>query len=170
MTIEDLLAKQEIYELSCSYMRGLDRLDGDLQKTVFHREATVDYGFFQGSGSEFVEFAQRVLKSHAANHHMLGQVDIKVDGERATGEVYFQAYHRVVENDVPIDLFIAGRYLDRYAKDQGVWKILFRQEINDWASRHPASEGTSLSAPALRGARRPEDASYGMQSSLSVRD
>jgi hypothetical protein len=160
MTIEELLAKREIAELSATYMRGLDRLDGDVQLTAFHPDATVDYGFFQGSGAEFVEFCQKALKTHIANHHMLGQITTLVDGDTASGEVYFQAYHRVVDNDEEQDLFIAGRYQDRYARHEGKWKILFRTEINDWASRHPASEGNSLSPPSFRGARKPEDASY----------
>ena len=33
-SLEDLLAKQAIYELSCTYMRGLDRTDADLLHSV----------------------------------------------------------------------------------------------------------------------------------------
>ena len=73
MKNDDALAKQEIFELSCRYMRSLDRLDAELRHTVFHDDATVDYGFFKGSAREFVDFAQNALKDHLANHHMLGQ-------------------------------------------------------------------------------------------------
>ncbi len=50
MTVEELLAKQEIYELSCTYMRSLDRLDAALRQSVFHDDATVDYGFSRVQG------------------------------------------------------------------------------------------------------------------------
>ena len=40
MTLEELLAKQEIYELCCTYMRSLDRLDGQLRQSVFHDDAS----------------------------------------------------------------------------------------------------------------------------------
>ena len=34
--LERVIAKSEIYDLSCKYMRGLDRLDIELLKSVFH--------------------------------------------------------------------------------------------------------------------------------------
>lgn len=164
MTVEELLAKQEIYELSCNYMRALDRLDAALMHTVFHKDATVDYGFFKGSATDFVDYAQTVLKDHLANHHMIGQANIHVDGDRATGEVYFQAFHKVMQDGEQQDLFIAGRYVDRYEKRDGVWKFSFRSEVNDW-SRTEADADNYLSSPtneSLVGARQPADYSYGI--------
>lgn len=161
MTIEELLAKQEIYELSCTYMRSLDRLDAALRQSVFHDDATVDYGFFKGSGRDFVDFAQRALESHLANHHMIGQVHIDLQGDTAYGEVYFQAFHRIVEKGEEKDLFISGRYLDRYEKRDGEWKIAFRSEINDWSRTDPATDEFLKNAKdALIGGRMPEDLSY----------
>ncbi len=161
MTHEELLAKQEIYELSCNYMRGLDRLDAELMHTVFHEDATVDYGFFQGSGKDFVAFAQNALKDHLANHHMIGQVNIQVDGSHATGEVYFQAFHKVVENGARKDLFISGRYVDRYERRDGVWKISFRSEVNDWARMEADADTYLAGSGCLIGGRKPDDYSYG---------
>mgnify|MGYP001347032314 CR=1 FL=1 len=37
--IQTLLDKQAIYELSCRYMRGLDRLDADALVSVFWEDA-----------------------------------------------------------------------------------------------------------------------------------
>ena len=163
MKNDDALAKQEIFELSCRYMRSLDRLDAELRHTVFHDDATVDYGFFKGSAREFVDFAQNALKDHLANHHMLGQALIDVDGDRAAGEVYFQAFHKIVEDGKEKDLFISGRYVDRYEKRGGVWKISFRAEVNDWSRTEPAADNF-LKAPtqSLVGARKPSDYSYGV--------
>ena len=164
MTVEELLAKQEIYELSCNYTRALDRLDAALMLSVFHDDATVDYGFFKGSAADFVDFAQTALKDHLANHHMLGQANIRVDGDRATAEIYFQAFHKVIWDGEQKDLFVCGRYVDRYEKRDGVWKFSFRSEVNDW-SRTEADADTYLSSPTnetLVGARKPEDHSYGI--------
>ena len=153
-----LLAKQEIYELSCRYMRGLDRLDRELLRSVFHPDATVDYGFFKGSSARFVDFAYDALKDHLANHHMIGQVLIELAGEQAQGEVYFQAFHRVVEEGNEQDLFISGRYLDRYERRDGTWKLAFRSEVNDWASTRPAADQFFAATPtSLRGARGADD-------------
>lgn len=154
--------REAIRDLSRRYMRGLDRLDLELLASVFANDATVDYGFFQGSAREFVEFAHQALKDHLANHHMIGQMLVDVDGDEAVGEIYFQAFHRIVENGEEKDLFIAGRYVDRYTRQSGAWKILFRSEVNDWTRTDPATDvffQTNISA--LRGARSPTDYSTG---------
>ncbi len=158
--IQAVIDKQEIFELSCTYMRGLDRLEKDLVLGVFHDDATTDYGFFQGPPGQFADFAMQALSDHLANHHMIGQARIDVEGDVAFGEVYFQAFHRIVDNGEEKDLFIAGRYVDRYEKRGGVWKIAFRAEVNDWARTDPATDEFFTASPqALRGARGKDDLS-----------
>ena len=160
MTLEELLAKQEITDLVGLYMRGLDRLDKDLLRSVFHDDANTDYGFFQGGPDDFVDMAYNALKDHLANHHMIGQVNIDVEEDVAFGEVYFQAFHRIVTDGEERDLFISGRYVDRYEKRDGVWKIAFRSEVNDWARNDPATDDYFQSnTKSLRGGRK-DDAVY----------
>lgn len=160
MTIDELLAKQEIIDLVGRYMRGLDRLDRSLLRSTFHDDATTDYGFFKGGPDAFVEMAYGALQDHLANHHMIGQVNIDVEGDVAFGEVYFQAFHRIVTDGEERDLFISGRYVDRYEQRDGAWKIAFRSEINDWARNDPASDDYFAATPdSLRGGRM-DDASY----------
>ncbi|HIF33307.1 MAG TPA: hypothetical protein EYQ75_16880 [Planctomycetaceae bacterium] len=99
LTVEELIAKEEIRDLVGRYMRGLDRLDVELLRSVFHDDATTDYGFFQGGPDAFVEMAYNALKDHLANHHLIGQTNIDIKGDVAFGEIYFQAFHRIVVND-----------------------------------------------------------------------
>ena len=154
----EYLDREEIRDLSRRYMRGLDRLDLDLLGSVFADDATVDYGFFQGSATDFVEFAHQALRDHLANHHLIGQMLIEVHGDRAVGEIYFQAFHRIIEQGEEKDLFIAGRYVDRYVRRDGAWKISFRSEINDWARTDPAADVFfQTNTAAIRGARAPDD-------------
>ncbi len=161
MNIDELLAKQEITDLVGRYMRGLDRLDKETLRSTFHDDASTDYGFFQGSADEFVEMACNALQDHLANHHMIGQVLIDVEQDIAFGEVYFQAFHRIVVKGEERDLFISGRYIDRYEKRDGVWKIAFRSEVNDWSRNDPATDNYFRDTPnSLRGARKPDDAWY----------
>lgn len=158
MTIEELLDRKAIEALSGLYMHGLDRLDARAVRAVFHDDASTDYGFFKGGPDDFVAMAMSALKDHAANHHMLGQINLWLDGDSAQGEVYFQAYHRVAGDKGPQDLFIAGRYVDRYEKRNGTWKIAFRSEVNDWTRTEAAADDYFVASPqALRGARMPAD-------------
>ena len=150
--------REEIRELSRRYMRGLDRLDAELLTSVFAADATVDYGFFQGSATDFVAFAIGVLADHHANHHFIGQMMVDVDGDSAVGEIYFQAFHRIVEAGEEKDLFIAGRYLDRYERREGGWQITFRSEVNDWSRTDPAADEALTGNPAaIIGKRAPDD-------------
>lgn len=158
--LEDFLAKQEIYELACNYMRGLDRLDKDLLLSVFFEDAWCEYGFSNGEPRDFIDYAINALQAHEANHHMIGNVLIDVEGDEAFGEVYFHAYHKVRGESGFEDIIIAGRYLDRYEKRQGTWKFAYRSERVDWSRTQPTSDSYfELATDCLRGGRL-DDAVY----------
>ena len=159
--LDRLVSWQAIYDLSCDYMRAQDRLDPALHIAVFHDDATTDYGAgWQGDAPGFVEFAQRVLTPHKANHHMIGQVRIDFESaDTAFGEVYFQAHHRIVADGGERDMFVAGRYVDRYERRSGVWKIAHRSELVDWVRDEPAADLPGGEAMFPWGARAPHDLS-----------
>ena len=158
--LTDLLAKQEIQELALKYSRGLDRLDADLLRSVFFEDAYCEYGFYNGAVAPFIDFCMGALGEHAANHHMIGNVLIEVEGDEAFGEVYFNAYHKVAGESGFEEVIIAGRYLDRYERREGEWKIAYRSERNDWSRTQPCNDPYFEQAPeGLRGARR-DDAVY----------
>ena len=158
--IENLLAKQSIYELACRYSRGLDRLDPDMLRSVFFEDAFCEYGFYNGPPAAFIEFAMQALAGHEANHHMVGNALIEVEGDEAFGEIYFQAYHKVMGESGFEDLIIAGRYIDRYEQRDEVWKIAYRSERNDWSRTEPTNDVYfDVSPDGLRGSRR-DDAVY----------
>ena len=173
-TIEQYLAKQEIYELSCRYMRGLDRLDETLLLSTFSQDAWCEYGFVNCPAREFVQFAMGALKEHAANQHMIGNVLIEFDSaeafDEAFGEVYFNAYHKVPSSEAGAgsensfdDVIIAGRYLDRYVREDNQWKFAYRSERVDWSRTQPTADVYFDQAPdCLRGSRQ-DDAVYTTQ-------
>lgn len=162
--MEALLDKQEIYELSCRYMRGLDRLDEKLLLSVFFEDGWCDYGFTKGTPRDFITFAIDALKGHEANQHMIGNVLIDLDGDQAYGEVYFNAYHKVKGEKGFEDVIIAGRYLDRYERRGGIWKFAYRSERVDWSRTQPTSDPYFGHAPdCLRGGRQ-DDAVYDRES------
>ena len=160
--LDRLVSWQAIYDLSCDYVRAQDRLDPVLHRSVFHDDATTDYGAgWQGDAPGFVAFAQGVLAPHKANHHMIGQVRIDFESETlAFGEVYYQAHHRIVgEDGAEYDLFVAGRYVDRYERRAGVWKIAHRTELADWMRNEPAADVEGGATMLPWGARSPHDLS-----------
>jgi hypothetical protein len=158
---DSAVTKQEIYELSCTYMRGQDRLDAAAHRSVFWDDAWCSYGIYEGGPDGFVEFAQGALSSHAANHHMIGQVQIDLAGSEAFGEVYYQAFHRITAGDGSArDLFVSGRYVDRYERRDGVWKIAYRSELVDWVREQAAADDWFRGSAMIPGARKPDDPLY----------
>jgi hypothetical protein len=154
-----------IIDLAALYMRGLDRLDGALLEGQFWPEAQLEYGIFSGGPADFAAFCMAALKDHDRNHHMLGQhlIDF-VAPDEAFGEVYYQAYHRVRdEAGAARDLFIAGRYVDRYERRGGAWRMAYRSELVDWVRDDPASDAMLAAAPFIVGARKPADPLYNRQ-------
>ena len=153
--------KLEITDLSSNYMRGLDRLDGVLERSVFWDDAFCSYGIYEGGPDGFVEYCQTGLASHASNHHFIGQVNIELQGDEAFGEVYYQAYHRVKNAEgEDRDLFISGRYVDRYERRGGVWKIAYRSELVDWVREEAAADAWFTGSKMIIGARKPDDPLY----------
>lgn len=163
--LQRLLDKQEIYELVCRYCRGLDRLDHALLRSVYHDDATDHRGFFTGDADTFCKFAIDVLSPMGGTTHTLGNVLIEFDeagdGTVAFGECYFTAWHRTDEDGLAKDFIVGGRYVDRYEKRDGVWKIAHRSELNDWTQTVPAADSWLRKTPeALRGAPAPDDLTY----------
>lgn len=156
--VRDLAARRDIKDALCRYMRGQDRLDADLHRSAFHPGAFVDCGLMQGTAEEFVDFAQGFLAQLEASQHIIGQVQLDVRGDEASGEVYFYAWHRLIEDGESKDLLVCGRYVDEYACRNGEWRILKRREIIDWARTDPAADGFLADHPEIpRGARRGAD-------------
>lgn len=139
--VRDLAARRDIMDACQRYMRGQDRLLPELHLSAFHEDAYVDCGLYAGSAAGFVEFAQGFLGELKGSQHLIGQSQIRIDGDSADGEVYFIAWHRIVEDGEDKDLFVAGRYVDRYEKRNGEWRIAKRRELIDWARTDPPTDG-----------------------------
>ena len=139
-TIESLVAKQDITELIYLYMRGLDRWDDVLLRSLFTADAWCEYGFLNGSANACIYFALGALKDHTANQHMVGNILLEIEGDEAFGEVYFNAYHKVKTGNGFEDIIIAGRYLDRYELSDGGWKFAYRSEVVDWSHSRPTND------------------------------
>ena len=98
------------------------------------------------------------LKEHESNHHMIGNVLIEIKDKEAFGEVYFNAYHKVKNDEGEFeDIIIAGRYIDRYKKRQGQWKFIYRSELVDWSRTQLTKDSyfdSDLSIGCRRGGRQ----------------
>lgn len=157
--VRDLAARRDITDAVQRYMRGLDRLDRDLLRSAFHDDAFVDAGLEAGAPDHYCDFCIGFLGDLGATQHLLGQVRIEMTGpDTASGECYFQAWHESFgEDGSSRDLFIAGRYIDEYACQNGEWRISKRRLITDWVTDQPANHAFFENPGIHRGGRNGED-------------
>ena len=162
MTIEELVAQQEIRDVLARYTRGIDRMDAELVRSCYHPGAYDDHGAFQGTAEEFVEWVQQVLSYFDTTMHFLGQQLIEIAGDRAHSETYCVAYHRrdARDGDEGHDLWMGLRYVDVLESRDGEWRIADRRCVFDWTRRDPIVGLWELPGEALRGARDRNDTVY----------
>jgi hypothetical protein len=162
--VQTLLDKQSIYEVLVTYCRGVDRCDEDLIRSAFHEDSYDDHGYWKGPGHELAPFlADRLRNANSATTHSITNVLIELDGDLARSESQVHAtLIRKGSDPVVVDV-VGARYLDRLSRRDGRWRIEHRIVVLDWLG----TEVWPDSAPAVptegfaRGARCPEDPSYG---------
>jgi SnoaL-like domain len=145
--IDRLLDRAELAELAARYARAVDRGDRDLLLSLYHADAIDHHGNdFCGSPPQFADYVHGATATFEVTAHYMLNSSYEIDGDRADGELYFVAYHRMrpPESD---EIVVAGRYLDRYERRAGVWKIAHRSIAWDWAS---ASRMTAQAMQLLR--------------------
>lgn len=131
--------KQALGELLARYCRGIDRCDEQLVRSVYHADAVDDHGWFQGSGWEFAAWVvPRIEAAYNITQHTITKMLVDIDGDVASGETYVTAYH-VAEDDGGVrrlEVF-GGRYVDRFERRDGAWRIARRLVVHDWSRVEP---------------------------------
>lgn len=165
-TLQDLLDREAIRDCLHRYCRGIDRCDEACLRSVYWPDATDRHGPYQGSATGFVEWALDKLKTSGRMVHMLSNILIDLRGEAAGVESYFHALQ--ADRDAqgqPQETMLCGRYIDRFEKRQGQWRIAERTVVYDWMRQQPMSGQDDASFFGVRqpnGGRQPDDPLYAM--------
>lgn len=159
--VQELLDKQDCSELVYRMQRGLDRADFDLIRSVFHADGAIDLGGFSGPVEEFIKWVTPTLAAMKRTHHHIGNQLITVDGDMARGESYLIASHDFTRDGKDLTYILSARYLDRFERRNGTWKILKRTLVSDCIAEGPTMDAPRH-APNKRhwGARGQADLSY----------
>lgn len=142
--IDALLDRAALQELASRYARAVDRGDRDLLLSIYHDDAIDHHGAdFRGSPPDFAEYVRLATSGFEVTAHYMLNSSYAIEGDAANGEIYFVAYHRAPPPECS-EIVVAGRYLDRYERRAGVWKIAHRKLAWDWAHLG------AMSAPVLQ--------------------
>jgi hypothetical protein len=164
--LADLLAKQAITEQIYVYCRSLDRMDRALADTVWHPGAHADYGtYYTGDAVGFLDFVWDFHARLYRHSHQATNVLIEVTGvDRAVSE----SYHIVSLQWPPQDGVVReqidrNRYLDRWSRRDGGWRLDARRCIVDVSRTFTCAAPAADEDPAraFDSRRDDSDPSYG---------
>jgi hypothetical protein len=130
-TPEQLSDLECIRDVARRCAHALDRLDADGMRATYWPDAHDEHGpAFKGNAWEYVDVAMQSHRDWRASLHTLLNHLIEFDDdETARGEIYVVAY--LFDVSRPVLHTWLGRYLDRYEKRGGEWRIAERITVNE---------------------------------------
>lgn len=158
--VEALTAKDAIRDCLYRINRGMDRIDRTLMLSGFHDDAQICWAAPDFVAvDQFIEIAMRVQAGTSRVQHLLGNILIALDGDTAAVESYEIGRHLTPMPDGEKDLIIAARYIDRFSRRDGAWRIERRQKLVDWIRIIEGHDGKYDAVPH-KGIRDRSDPSY----------
>ena len=148
-----------------TYCRTVDRGDETLLRSVFHPDATVVSGVVNGGIDAFAPAIVSIIRSNLkSSFHSVANEWVKISGDTAINESYVTAFTLVGNGSTTMQSISGGRYLDRYTRRDGRWKISERVFVMDFNINQPSTaifgEG-SYEQLTLRGGFKPDDPVFG---------
>ncbi len=140
----------EIMDSIHRYCHAVDRRRWSLMDSVFHEDATYKFFSIEGTWRDFVAQAKALSDPIGPTHHQVSNITVRFDGDTAWSETYLRAYHQVPADYPPWTVFslpgggvilIGGRYIDRFERRDGTWRIAHRHGLLDWRQDHALADG-----------------------------
>jgi hypothetical protein len=169
--VADMATYQAIWENELEYTRGLDRHDETLENGVFWPDAAISYGNLVAV-ADLAAWANALHASSAAHQHHVTGLTLDVDGNDAHEEGYI-FFSSDLARDKSRDTagaptpgriaagatatFGTGRYVNRYERRDGDWRMIVHEYVHDVSVRLPAVD---LCAEACLGRWDSSDISY----------
>ena len=139
--LQTLLDKQAIHEVVLRYCRGVDRLDMPLVRSCYHDDGIDHHTGFTGSADSYVAWIDVGLRRFAGTMHLIGNHLSELVGEKAYAETYGTAHHwgEPLE-DTALNFTSAFRYVDRFERRDGHWRISERFPCESGPAPSPADQ------------------------------
>lgn len=138
--VQELLDKQAVYEVVLRYCRGIDRLDMELVRSCYHPDGVDHHTGFTGGRDEYVAWVEGALGRLGGTMHVVANHLVELDGDTAYSETYGTAHHWGEPTEDPGVNFVSGfRYVDRFERRDGQWRIAERHAVREWTRSIPAA-------------------------------
>lgn len=131
-TLAWLRDREVIKDLYLRYAYGVDSMDIDLVRSVFHPDCVVVGTMEEGSLDDYLDGLAEGLAAYEASMHFRGNQYVEIDGDEAFVETWVVGYHLEVPGS-PIDHLVLGlRYCDDVVRVGDGWKIIRREAVRQW--------------------------------------
>jgi ketosteroid isomerase-like protein len=121
--LEELEARTAIEDCLKRFARAVDRQDWKAAREAYHDGAFDDHGFFKGPPDAFLAHIEKLHAVQEHSMHFNTNVLIEFQSkERAFVETYVLVLQRFADRRVTA----SARYLDRFEKRNGEWRVAYR--------------------------------------------
>jgi ketosteroid isomerase-like protein len=151
--LQALLDREAIRDCLMRYCRGIDRCDEKALRSAYWEDATDCHGAWNGSATGFIAQALSRLRQGGRRVHQITNVLIDLHGDVAAVESSFFAL-QATGAQPDRETFLCGRYVDRFERRNGEWRVAARTVVYDWIEERTRPELNQDDA-ALFGARQP---------------
>ncbi|MGH2940889.1 MAG: nuclear transport factor 2 family protein [Solirubrobacterales bacterium] len=138
----------DVTQLILRERQARDRGWYDRMRECYSADSIVDMSWFNGPGHEFVRRSQEMSESRDGwgghTGHRLSPPAIRIDGDRALGELPLGIEFRITIEDVEADLISYCRNQYRARRDEGTWQIERLTSIYERDTLTPAIPGARL--------------------------
>lgn len=140
LSLQEISDRLEIQDLLFHYADIIDRQAADELRDVFTPDAAIDYSAFGGSVGDLettIAFLKEALPAFSNTQHLNANIQIRVDGDRATGRVMcFNPMEMPLGEESQV--FMLGLwYVDEYRRGDNGWQISSRREERSWVFNVP---------------------------------
>ena len=130
LSLEEISDRFEIQQLMIDYSNAIDQKQFDDLDRVFTPDAYIDYRVTGGIDGRFPDvktWLKEVLPNFPAYYHMLGNFDVRIDGDTASSKTI--CFNPMVFNaEEKQILFVGIWYVDEFVRTAQGWRMSKRVE------------------------------------------
>jgi len=133
--LQGISDRLEIAELLARYARGLDTKDWDLWRSVFDKDAYIDYrsaGGIDGQRDEIGAWLEKTLTVFPMSQHAITNVECDIDGD--TARVRALSHNPMQFSGVTGPSFCGGFYHHRMVRTAEGWRSVELVEETTWST------------------------------------
>jgi ketosteroid isomerase-like protein len=139
--LDELEARTAIEDCLKRFARAVDRQDWVLARTLYHDDAIDDHGFFKGPPDAFLA---HIAKLHAEQEHSMHfNTNVLIEFQ-ARERAFVETYVLVLQRFAGRRVTASARYLDRFEKRKGEWRVAHRTLVFGDTVSEPMREASGF--------------------------